>query len=58
MRYDIDPVVEEIRKTRRQLFARCGYDPHEYGKFLQAASLRRRARLRKRASSRRPATPH
>jgi len=48
MRYDIDPVVEEIRDTRRKLYARCGNDPHRYGKFLMAAAAQRKARRAKR----------
>jgi len=47
MRYDIDPVVEEIRDTRRKLYARCGNDPHKYGTFIAAAAMQRKARLAK-----------
>ena len=47
MRFDIDPVVEEIRQTRRELYARCGNDPHKYGKFLMAVAAQRKSRLSK-----------
>lgn len=45
MRHDIDPVVEEIRETRRKLYERCGNDPHKYGEFI--AAVQRKARLAK-----------
>jgi hypothetical protein len=45
MRYAIDPVIEEIRDTRRKLYARCGNDPHKYGKFLQTSAQLRKVRL-------------
>ena len=51
MRYDIDPVVEEIRKTRRKIYERCGNDPHKYGIFLQEAAKQRKARLVKKGKS-------
>jgi hypothetical protein len=47
MHYDIDPVVEEIRETRRRLFARCGNDPHKFGSFLKEAAKLRKSRLTK-----------
>ena len=46
MRFDIDPVVEEIRQTRRALYARCGNDPHQYGQFLMAAATQRKAQTK------------
>ena len=51
MHSHIDPVVEEIRDTRRKLYARCGNDPHKYGQFLKAAAIQRKARLAKKKSS-------
>jgi hypothetical protein len=51
MRFDIDPVVEEIRKTRRKIYARCGNDPHKYGIFLQEAAKKRKALLGKKGKS-------
>jgi hypothetical protein len=51
MRHDIDPVVEEIRKTRRKIYARCGNDPHKYGIFLQEAAKQRKVRFVKKARS-------
>jgi hypothetical protein len=45
MQYAIDPVVEEIRDTRRKLYARCGNDPHKYGALLVAAATERKARF-------------
>ena len=45
MRYAIDPVVEEIRETRRKLYERCGNDPHKYGKFIAAAAAQRKLRF-------------
>jgi hypothetical protein len=49
MNYEKDPVVEEIRETRRKLLARIGNDPHKFGKFLQAESAKRKARMVKKA---------
>jgi hypothetical protein len=43
MRFDIDPVVEEIRQTRRDIYARCGNDLHQYGQLLIAAGTQRKA---------------
>jgi hypothetical protein len=51
MPYDIDPVVEEIRETRRKIYARCGNDPHKYGIFLQEAAKQRKARFIKKGKA-------
>ena len=51
MRYAIDPVVEEIRETRRKLYERCGNDPHKYGTFIAAAATQRKARMAKKKRS-------
>jgi len=45
MPYNIDPVVEEIRETRKKLYERCGRDPHKYGKLMAAAAAQRKARF-------------
>jgi hypothetical protein len=54
MKYAIDPVVEEIRDTRRKLYARCGNDPHKYGAFIAAAATQRKARLARKRKARIP----
>jgi hypothetical protein len=51
MPYDIDPVVEEIRETRRKIYARCENDPHKYGIFLQEAAKQRKARFVKKGKA-------
>ena len=45
MRYDIDPVIEEIRETRRKLFEKCGKDPYKYGNYIAGAAAQRKALL-------------
>lgn len=34
MTYSKDPVVEEIRETRRKIFKEFDNDPYKFGKFL------------------------
>ncbi|NLW31120.1 MAG: hypothetical protein GXY77_06660 [Fibrobacter sp.] len=34
MSYSKDPVVEEIRETRRKIFKEFDNDPYKFGKFL------------------------
>lgn len=34
MSYSRDPVVEEIRETRRKIFQEFDNDPYKFGKFL------------------------
>jgi hypothetical protein len=42
MKYDTDPVVEEMRKTRKTLFARCGNDVKRYGEYIAAQAQKRK----------------
>mgnify|MGYP006281862247 CR=1 FL=1 len=55
MSYGKDPVVEEIRETRRTIFSEFGYDPRRFGKFLaerernRGVKSRRTTKLLKRA---------
>jgi hypothetical protein len=30
-----DPIVEEVRKARDEIFRRCGYDLEKLGKYLK-----------------------
>jgi hypothetical protein len=48
MKYAVDPVVEEIRETRKKLLAQCGNDIKRYGEFIAAQAVKRKAVLRKR----------
>jgi len=34
MKYEIDPVVEEVRRVRQKIFKEFDYNPHELGKYL------------------------
>lgn len=47
MKLEKDPVVEEIRKTRKKLFKRCHNNPYEYGKLLMESSRKRKIRVKK-----------
>ena len=48
MSYEKDPVVEEIRETRRKIFSEFGNDPFKFGKFLAERERKRKGRaLRK-----------
>ncbi len=47
MKLEKDPVVEEIRKTRKKLFKRCHNNPYEYGKLLLENSKKRKIGTKK-----------
>ena len=47
MKYENDPVVKEIRETRKKLFKKFNNNPREYGKFLISAGKKRKAENRK-----------
>ena len=34
MKYERDPVVEEVRLVRQKIFKEFNYNPHELGKYL------------------------
>jgi hypothetical protein len=34
MSFEKDPVVQDVRKVRQEIFKEFGYDPHKFGKFL------------------------
>ncbi len=42
MKYAKDPVIEEIRETRNQIFKRFNNDPHAFGKYLMEVGLKRK----------------
>jgi hypothetical protein len=45
MSYEKDPVVEEIRETRRKIFSEFGNDPYKFGKFLAERERKRKSRV-------------
>lgn len=38
-----DPIVEEVRKVREQIFAECDYDLDKYIAYIKAAEAKGRA---------------
>ncbi len=34
MKYEKDPVVEEVREVRQKIFKEFNYNPHSFGRFL------------------------
>jgi hypothetical protein len=52
MRSNIDPVVEEIRDTRRKLLKECDNDPRKYGNLIAAAAKQRNRLVKKKSSVR------
>jgi hypothetical protein len=53
MRSNIDPVVEEIRDTRRKLLKECDNDPRKYGNLIAVAAKKRNRLIEKKSSVRR-----
>jgi hypothetical protein len=47
MKYDRDPVVEEVRKIREGIMRECGNDPHTLGLLLAAREEKRRCLVMK-----------
>ena len=45
MNYFNDPIVEEIRETRRKIFKEFGNDPYKFGKYLAKREAKRKGRM-------------
>jgi hypothetical protein len=45
MNYENDPVVEEIRETRRKIFKEFDNNPYKFGKYLAKREAKRKREL-------------